>query len=805
MAASLLRPGDIAPVDARRILGFLNAVADADALAETVGLSDGLAVGRRVGAELIAARPFRTLDAVLAVTGVTLPRFTEIAAALSGAQPPLRPDVLRFLPVDATPWIGRQVQIAAQLTDAEGRGVGGRMVTCVASDGVVSARSGLQVQTGSAIRLTPEPGGVIRFSYGPRLWPALDEASRAALSAELSRLGDTPQTPDEAADRIDALAARYRAQGASALRTAIDRLFETYDAQVTSSVAPWPVQPVTLLALTHDAGGTILQAASVTLSLRNWLGAFYAALRRQIEGDSLLPDALKILQRDAERGRDLSRQLIQATQGYSALERGVLGRRLRDAATGRTVTGFLNDAAQTLQGNAIVNTVRAAGASDAAIAAGGFAVFEAIRTVQEVEDTIKLPSKTDGLSRDDLFGFDQRLATLEGSAVTRTDLDRFRTTLDADVDQRLDAFRNDAVTTADLDSLRSGITADFDAKLAGFDDRVTTDTRFDGLDARVSGLAEDMLVQTDLDTMRDSITATVDTRLQQTERQAASADDLAAITDRVAGLEDGRLTQRDLDAVRDAMTEDLDSRFAAAQARFASADGLAAMQDRLAGIEEGSVTRADLGGLQSTMTRDFDAKLAAADDSAATADRFRTLEARLRGVESGAIGRDDLDALRRDITSDFDAKLAAVDDRDNVAGRFASIDARLAGIEETAVTQNDLGKLTADMTASFDDRLTTLEKSSVTNDDLVAVRQDIAESVAAQTGDFVLKSDVDAQFATIESDFESRLRTKANASTVGQIQTSLGKVTEEQTALRTDLTKIDTTRTGGVRFDPTRR
>jgi hypothetical protein len=569
MADSLLRPAEIGPADSERILRFLNAVADTEALAETVGLSDGLAAGRRVAAELIAARPFRSLDQVLAVTGVGLVRFTEIAVALSAARPPLALDTLRFLPVESSLWLGRNVTVTAQLTNPEGKGVLSRQVTCISSDGIVSARSGLQIQAGSAIRLTPEPGGLVRFTYGPRLWPRLDDAARAALSAELSQLDTSARTPDDTARQIATLASRYRGQGAGALQTAIDRLFETYDMQALSPMAPWPVQPVTLLALTHDDAGQILQAASLTLELRNWLGAFYTALTQQVESDTLLPEALKLLAADAEKGRDLSRQIIQATQGYAALERGVLGRRLRDATTGRTVNDFLDIASRTLKGDAIVNTVRAAGASEAAIASGGFAVFEAIRTVQEAGDTIKPPSRVDGLSRDDLLVFDQRLDTLEDSTVSKTDLSRFQRTITADVDQRFDSFEEETVKKSDLDRLRASLTTEFDGRLKSVEDS--------------------SLRQTDLDRLRVSLSKEFDAKLKTVDDRQTTEDRFATVDNRLKNVEGSSIRRTDLDRLRAGLSREFDA--------------------KLKSVEEGSVTDARLLSLRAEIESDIDKQM----------------------------------------------------------------------------------------------------------------------------------------------------------------------------------------------------
>src|SRR5262245_19917536 len=114
MAAGLLLPEDVGPADAARVLGFLNTVANASALSNAVGFSEGQAVAQFVASAILARRtvaPFATLQDLFAVTGVTPARFTEIVMALSGARPPARgaAQVVRIRPFTPQPLLGQGI------------------------------------------------------------------------------------------------------------------------------------------------------------------------------------------------------------------------------------------------------------------------------------------------------------------------------------------------------------------------------------------------------------------------------------------------------------------------------------------------------------------------------------------------------------------------------------------------------------------------------------------------------------------------------------------------------------------------
>ncbi|HEU0221854.1 MAG TPA: hypothetical protein VFR34_06525 [Paracoccaceae bacterium] len=487
--AGLLFPEDVGAADAARVLAFVNEVASADAMADTVGFAEGPGIGRLVAEAILARReaagPFATLAELDAVTGVNARRFTEIVVALSGARPPREAPAagaaaprgalffraIRIRPARSELWLGQSVGITLQLVDSSGRGLPGAPVTCIASWGILAGRHGAERQRGPSVALVTGPGGIASLTLSPPLTPPLDPHGRAALEAELARLPDTAATPAAAAAALAALAARYRADGSEALRGAVERLLAAVPAEPAPSHSPWPILPVTLIAVAgaEGAGGAIDSADAVAvanLRLRVWLGGWLAALRDVIAASDRIVPTLGHLPLDILTGGEIARGVLGAGRAIAGLERGAAGRMLRDVAANAALNRFVAENVGRVAAAALTDVVRAAGASNAAIAGGGFAVFDAIETVQEVQGSIAGRREVG-----DLSVLDGRLGVLEGrlELVEETALDR----------TALDGLRADILgEAAALDArTESRVNAGFESRLAGFEERFAADVR----------------------------------------------------------------------------------------------------------------------------------------------------------------------------------------------------------------------------------------------------------------------------------------------------------------------------------------
>lgn len=526
MGAGVLYPDEVGVADADRVLQFVNTVPTATVLAETVGFTEGPTIGRRVADAILARRergPFATLSELDAVTGVNPQRFTEIVAALSGARParaavpgsalgtPGGGPAIRVRPHRSHLWLGQSLGVTLQLVDAEGRGVPGAPLTCLATWGAISRRHRTDRQRGASVALVTEPAGLASIEITPPLVPPLSLPERAALDAELTQLPPNAATPAAASDALAAFAAHYRADGSEALRLAVDRLLAAMPADPAAPHSAWPILPVTLLAVAGGgaADGAIGNADAVavtTIYLRDWLGGWLAALRDLIERTDRIEPTLRNLPLDLT-GPAIARGLLGASRGIAGLERGLAARSLRDTAASAAVARFVSEHAEQLGVEALTDVVRAAGASNAAIARGGFAVFQAIEAVQDVQDSIA------GRRTADLSRFDFRVGALEGR-VARVE----ETAVDRDA---LGALRTDVLAAAaDLDrsqgdALRAEIATRADKRETG--SRLAAIER--GLQSRDANLTD--------------LTARIDERFTQIERQAVTRNDLDTLGEKI--------------------------------------------------------------------------------------------------------------------------------------------------------------------------------------------------------------------------------------------------------------------------------
>jgi hypothetical protein len=569
MADGVLRPEEVGPADAARVLDFLNRVADAPALAETIGFSEGPSVGLRVAEAILQRRAaglrFGTLAELSAVTGVNLARFTEIVIALSGARPAAAGLTVRLMPSATRPWLGQKVLIAAQLLDSNGFGVPGAEISCVASSGILSAPSSRgEIQRGAAIRLTTEPAGIVNLELHPRLNSPPEPDAAAALEAELARLGTEDDGPLDVAPALAAFAARYRADASSALREAVDRLFAAYPVDTAGVGALWPVEPVTLMAIVDGGDGRPALAGTTTLFIRNWLGAWLAELTDAMRSDRRLDEALSKLE-IGDSDTDAAHSLFVATQAFAQLERGVVGGRQRDKLAGQAAVRLLERLGGDVKPATLENMVRAAGASNAAIATGGFAVFDAIQSVQNVSDAV---GPTRGIDVGKLGVFDGRLAQLETKAIDKATLDTVRADILQQTDLKVGIFGGrvstleaDRVTKAQLSALGTGLTTAINEVRAAADTSIGK-ARTD-LSARIDGKAD----QTAVANLNQTFRALADGRLAQLEARVidkaavdALKEEILRQTDvKVADLR-GRITTFETDRITKAQLTALESR-----------------------------------------------------------------------------------------------------------------------------------------------------------------------------------------------------------------------------------------------------
>ncbi|WP_207553472.1 hypothetical protein, partial [Teichococcus deserti] len=130
---------------------------------------------------------------------------------------------LAIRPAVTRPWLGQGLRLTFQVTDAEGRGLPGIPLTCLAGWGVLSARDGAEAQRGASVAIASGPSGLATIELEPPLTPPLPVEQRASLAAALAALGPAGLDAAGLAKALAGLAAAYRAEAGEALRAAVDR------------------------------------------------------------------------------------------------------------------------------------------------------------------------------------------------------------------------------------------------------------------------------------------------------------------------------------------------------------------------------------------------------------------------------------------------------------------------------------------------------------------------------------------------------------------------------------------------------
>ncbi len=687
----LVYPSDVAPAAAADVLAALNAAVGAGELADAIGFSEGVQVGRQLSTALLAARPdggFGDLAAVLAVPRISTARFTEIVAALSSTRPTVAGAGLR-LELRARRgelWLGQGTSLVARLLDSAGRGVEGRPVTLTASLGALSGTDGRRLQTGSALVVTTGRSGLVEFSYGPGVSPPLTLAEREALEAALARLPLESRRVVEAAEELEQLVALYRGGSGSDFRRAVDRLYAAMPAARVDPAQLWPTRSATIIALVGNSdasAGAAELVTSRTLIVRDWLGAWYTALEGAISGDRRAEPVLDAISRDREVDR-LTRNVVAVTQAFGSLEFGELGARLRDRATSVRLNRYLAASVDSIGGEALTSLVRDTGNAAEAIRAGGLTAFK----VADASAKVTRPKFDAGDLGLELERFGGRLAEVERTGIDRAALEGLRSEIERSVGSMAARLGNLEETTVDRSTL--------DARFAAFE----AGTDLGSVTGRLDALEERQVVEADL--------AALGHRIDEVEAAQVRREDLVALRDDLAA----RPTLADVDArISEAAVD---------------AERLDAIGGRLEALEAPGIDRGALDAIAGQLRSEFDERVSGVatrvDDLAAgriTRDDINALEERVEALSSEKIDRADLDVRLGEITTVAPAELVSLESRVDAAIKVATDALRsdLGTMVERTVEELDVAGI-ARRTDALGERLGQIESERVGRADL---------------------------------------------------------------------------------------
>ena len=417
MWETYLLPDEVSAKHAREVLDFLNQAPDARTIAEAVEFPRELDVGLRVAQRILNRRAelngFRTLDELYAVPYVGPERFTEIVVSLSGARPPrtigavsraelaeLRESIdqlrsllqqgvqARLWSMQGTIWLGQNATLLAHVLDAAGRPLVDQPVTFTTSWGELSALSGVQTITGNAVTARTNDVGLVELRLRARFQAPLSEAQRIALELAAGRLPVAAASPTAAAAELNDLVRQYRAPASDDLREAVDAAFREYGASAQraehrgQALAQWARVPVSIACFVHDEeddrGQRHLALVTHTMTVRNWLPAFFAAFEHEVASDRHLTGELKRAPTRVDDASAFLNDVFISVRAFVNTERGELGQSIRTRTAQSELQEFFQANVAVLPENVRLGALAGVSDASATIGQGGLPVFKAI-------------------------------------------------------------------------------------------------------------------------------------------------------------------------------------------------------------------------------------------------------------------------------------------------------------------------------------------------------------------------------------------------------------------------------------------
>ncbi|MBI5015293.1 MAG: hypothetical protein HZB55_07345 [Deltaproteobacteria bacterium] len=557
MADPFLRPEDVSPEAARRVLAALNAAASPEALAATIELVGEPDIGVRLAARLLARRAelggFTTVAQIADVPLIGPERFDDLVRALAGdalgtgtgtggEDAELRAEVARLRGlveglagalgsrdrltlrvVAERPYFGQRVTVAARLTDGLGREPRiDAPVTFVAAWGRLRTEGGVRAQAGETVTARTGADGTARVTLLPPAAEDLDPAQELALEAALADLDPGAPDPAAAAAALRELARQYRWDAGIRFREAVDVYAREFRSALLDTVnqwdvwSAWPLVRATVLAFSVGDGAEeseVRTTAALTLPQRNWLPAFVDACQEVAREQSTLTADL----RDAKGlVADPARFLGEVhgrVQEYLEGQRGFLGeyvgRRLAERELSRFAAEDLEDLPVAVRMDLFPALHTAAGA---VAVAGGRMVAALGQTRLDLGKDID--RKIDQIDVGTIAVLGERVGVLEGKVAGKVDQGAF-SSFQVDVNTRLEA----TVDQASFVTLRDSVNQRLDRKA----DVTAVSTLRADLTGTLAQKADAAAVSAEIATLRDR-TFTLDQKLNTLDTSVTRID-----------------------------------------------------------------------------------------------------------------------------------------------------------------------------------------------------------------------------------------------------------------------------------------
>jgi hypothetical protein len=375
MPTVYLEPSDLSPLQAQRVLDFLNRATSAQQLNQDIEFPGEPDIGVKLGQRLLDARTalggsYTALAQVRAVRLIGPERFTEICVAALGLEPtrwvelfyggsPMAPQAETGLVVtiDARPqpaWLGQALSITVRVADRGGTPRGGVPVALHTGAGRLVWMYGFQRIEGAALTVLTGVDGSADIELVRDPAEPLSELQQAALDVALAALDVNAGDPLKLEADFRALALLYTQERSYNLRRAIDIHVRERRETMIASINPgtwrlvWPVDSVLLQAdvLAGGTGGSAVARAVATVQWKNWVGAwlefFGDLLREQAGFDRQFEETL-----GRAEGPEVMGQLMGRAQRFVADQAGRsalwLGQKNVETAMSKLVSGDLEN------------------------------------------------------------------------------------------------------------------------------------------------------------------------------------------------------------------------------------------------------------------------------------------------------------------------------------------------------------------------------------------------------------------------------------------------------------------------------
>jgi hypothetical protein len=257
------------------------------------------------------------------------------------------------------PFLGQPIDLVATVTHADGSTPRVDVpLTLTTTWGRLRVVTGVELREGSAVTARTDGNGMLHALLLPPLSEELMPEQQASLQVALRRLDPKAATPQDTLDGLRELAREYRLEGSTALRQAIDILFEDFGYGLLDAVnaqnllLTWSAIDSTVFAHVREDSGdgpdaSVVQAtAAISLRFRNWLGPWLEVMQEVTRSESRLEDDLlrttRLQQPDAILGRIYKRlrDFVEDQQGRIG---GQVARRVAEGALNEFVhTGVDN-------------------------------------------------------------------------------------------------------------------------------------------------------------------------------------------------------------------------------------------------------------------------------------------------------------------------------------------------------------------------------------------------------------------------------------------------------------------------------